>query len=236
MSVMDYKGDKVYPAPEDRIYKKDFPSEEELFTYGVDVPVPGSMDELRCEYIDDEKFPFELEQLEGYKVPPLGITLVYKNGVGRNKRWTIFKAGTFREDKFTLGKEFGAKSKEMIAIREDNRESSMIEGIRQSFEERGIEIDGRDNADVLGAMTKIAMDKVHDDASAREARLFVELMYKILGKKEENKERREDKALDMAEHSMDLVQQVLELSEQLIAEKKGEIVEAKLYDVPDDED
>ncbi len=219
---MDYKDfiEGKYPEPKDWLTGKDFPDKDELFVYGEDIPIPESIDDLRCRYNEDDRFPLVLTDLEGYKIPPLGLTAVWVNG-GGGKKGFAYPPGTFREDKFTMNKELGANVEQVLAIREDLRTERMVEGICKSFEEHGIIIDGRSKTEVLGAMAKVAMDKVFDDKSAREARMFVETMYKILGQKEENKEKRESKAVDLAGQSMELVQQVLEWTEA----QKGEIVE-----------
>ncbi len=227
---MDYKNfiENKYPEPKDRLTGKDFPNADELFVYGEDMPIPESTEELRCRYNEDDRFPLVFTDLKGYKIPPLGLTAVWVNG-GGGKKGFAYPPGTFREDKFTMNKELGANVEQVLAIREDLRTERMVEGICKSFEEHGIIIDGRSKTEVLGAMAKVAMDKVFDDKSAREARMFVETMYKILGQKEENKEKRESKAVDLAGQSMELVQQVLEWTEA----QKGDIVELEFVEDDD---
>jgi hypothetical protein len=239
MEHLDYK-DKIpgkYPDPKDRMVAKDFPSPGELFTYGEDFPMPESMDDLRCRYNEDERVedgelvnPLVLDNLSGYKVPPLGLTAVYMHG-GGGKKGFAYPPGTFRENKHTMNMELGSTPEKALEIREDNRVKKMIAGIREALEERDYEFDGRTNADVLGMVTKVAMLKVIDDDSAREARMFVELMYKILGTKEDNKERREDKAFDLASQSMEAVQQVLDYTEKML---NKDVVDIPVYDVDED--
>jgi hypothetical protein len=228
---MDYKDFKEgkYPEPGKRLTSKDFPSLDELFVYGEDIPIPESMEELRCRYNEDDRFPLVLTDLEGYKAPPLGLSAVWTNG-GGGKKGFVYPPGTFREDKFTMNKELGANTEQVLAIREDKRTERMVDGIRQSFEEHGITLDGRSKTEVLGAMAKVAMDKVFDDKSAREARMFAETMYKILGTKEENKERREKKPTYTLDEAREWLEFTKEAREQLLRE---DVMELKF--VEDDE-
>ena len=111
-NVMDYK-DKIdgeFPEPQDRKTAKDFPPLERLFIYGEDIPVPESKEQLRYEY----PFPDDigLKDLEGKKVPPLGLSYISKAG-GGGKWGFVYQPGTFFEDTVTIGKKDGVSQTEI---------------------------------------------------------------------------------------------------------------------------
>ena len=241
MEHIEYKNflEGKYPKPEDRMRKASFPDESELFTYGVDFPMPESMDDLRAEYREDERFPLVLTELEGYKVPPFGLTVVSASGSG-HKQGIIYVPGTFRESRTQFGKDYGMTPQSAVAIREDNKVIAMVAGIKEAFDEKGIEINGHSKEAVLGALVKQATLKVIDEPSAREAIKITEMMYKILGLKEESKERREGKVLDLAGAAVGTVQTVLKLTEEvarltklLEQYQRGEIVQGEFTPLED---
>ena len=225
---MDYKNEYInfeegkYPKPENRMRKSSFPDESELFTYGVDFPMPESMDDLRCEYREDERFPLVLEDLEGYRVPPFGLTVVSASGSG-HKQGIIYVLGTFRKDMVRFGKEFGISPQAAVVIREEGNVKAMVEGISRSFEKHEkYTLDKRSSAAVYEAVAEVVMDKIFDDKTSREALKLLGMLDKMFfGVGDDNK--KADKALDLAKESMNVVQDVLAWTE----EKKGEIIEAE---------
>jgi hypothetical protein len=139
----------------------------------------------------------------------------------------MYRPGTFRENKHTIGKEYGAETDNMLAIRDSTKVERIADGIRQSFEEHGVIIDGRENADILGAVAKVVMDKVFDDTSSREAIKLLGMMDKMFFGGE-SKEKQASKVFDLAKESMDVVKDVLAWTEKM----KGEIIDVPLHDLP----
>ena len=140
---MDHKDPNLYPEPEDRYLPSDFPPIEMLYIYGKDIPVPESIDDLRCEY----RFPEDigLADLDGYRVPPYGLAFVTKAGGGYKKPpsgaggW-IYPAGTFFRDDYTLNKPKGVNNAEMVVYREEARKNAMVDGAISAFEEMGLAV------------------------------------------------------------------------------------------------
>lgn len=223
--MKDYKSfvPGKYPEPEDRMRKVTFPSEDELFTYGDDFPMPESMEDLRCEYKEDERFPLVLADLEGYKVPPLGLTCVSASGSG-HKHGIIYTPGVLREDKTRFGKEFGMTSADAVTIREDKKAAEIVAGIRRSFDKQGVVLYGHSTPEILGAMAEVVMDKVFDEPSAREARMFLKDMTELLIAKEEGAKKKES-ALTIEE-----ARALLKITEQAMANKQGEVIDVEFVD------
>ncbi len=241
---MDYKNyeEGKYPEPQDRMNAKDFPSLEELFVYGEDIPVPMMEQQLRCKYNVDERSPLVLSELEGFKVPPLGLTYVAKHG-GGGKQGMAYAPGTFRENKHTLNKEFGATQIQTVVIREQNIKDKVVDGMLALFKDKGLaaldDIENMD-AEVVAAMMKWSVNMIDDKQSPKEAVALT----KYLWDKIEHKDKildglaaREGKALEVAGKSMDVMVAYLKQIERDIASKKGEIVDVIAYDVgePDTE-
>jgi len=235
MSELDYRDcvPNEYPEPADRMNAKDYPPSDRLYVYGEDFPMPESMADLRCKYNEDERFPLTLEELEGFKVPPLGMTAVSTAG-GGHKQGYLYKFGTFREDRSSMNKEFGIQHTDAMDIWQDKRTEAIYAGFAQSFEEHGYVLNGHEKIKVLAPMAKVALDKAFE-GSAREMRMMLEYAYKIQGTKEKDEDGRKDKALDLASQSFDTVQKFLELAEKEIAKKEAPVIEAELYDVEDNE-
>ena len=231
MSELDYKGyePEKYPEPSDRAGVKDFPREEELFTYGEDIPIPASREELRCKYNEDERNPLRLEDLTGYKVPPFGLKYVARHG-GGGKQGFIYKPGTFRENRSTFGMELGVTPAEGNLIREDKRQEAVINGIIRAFDKNEIEYSGKTPADVLGTLTFVTLDRLLDPAApVKELRLaaFTDIL-KVLTSKEETVERaRENVAVQMGMKNAETLDVAIKALTELIADKKGKVIEAE---------
>ena len=238
MSELDYRGDKEYPEPKDRMGVKDFPSGDELLVYGEDLPIPTSKEELRCKYNEDDRNPLKLEDLNGYKVPPLGLKYVAKHG-GGGKQGFIYKPGTFRENKSTFGMELGVTSAEGNLIREEGKEQATVDGILKAFDEGKIEISGRTPADVLGTLAYVVTKRLlnkEDKVPAKELRLWYTDVLKVLTSKQETVERaRENVAAQMGMKNAETLDVAIKALTELIADKKGEVVEAEFYDVSEGE-
>lgn len=236
--TLDHKGDPdKYPPPEERHCKADFPAEDELYTYGVDFPIPEAFSDLRCTYNEKEPTPpLQLEELRGYKVPPLGIDTVWVNGVGAKlgAAGMMYKPGTFREDRHTAGKEFGKMGIELATIREDNKAKAIINGITEALDKHEIEIKGDTTADVLQALTFVTLDRLLDpNTPAKELRIATfENILKELTRKEEIVERNRERVAEaMGMKSMEQLDQALDAINKLIDERKGEVIDTVPYDV-----
>jgi len=222
-----------------RMTKADFPPIDELPRYGVDVPVPTSFDELKCEYKENEGTPpLQFEELEGYCVPPEGIVSVWVNGVGsRGGRGPmVYKPGTFRENRHTINKELGISREEIHLIREETLRNAAINGVRRALEKNEIEIHGNLPADTLEALMYVSVDRLLDPSTpAKELRLLAfQDIVKVLGRKEETTEAaRENLAMKLGIKSLESMDDALSALTDLIAEKKGKVVDAELYDVED---
>jgi len=215
----------------EQITKAELPTVEELPRYTKDT-APTSIEELKCLYKEDDRTPLVLpDSLIGYCVPPEGIVSVWVNGVGARagRGPMMYAPGTFREDRHTIGKELGAETDDMLALRESSKVKKIADGIRQSFEEHGVIIDGRENADILGAVAKVVMDKVFDDTSSREAIKLLGMMDKMFFGGE-SKEKQAGKVIDLAKESMDVVKDVLKWTEA----QRGEIINAEFIPPPED--
>ena len=241
MSEFDYKDyqPEKYPDPLDRLAVKDFPAEDELFTYGVGIPVPTSREELRCTYNEDDRNPLRLEDLVGYKVPPFGLKYVAKHG-GGGKQGFIYKPGTFRQNRSTFGMELGVTPDGANLIRESKRQEAVIDGIIRAFDKNEIEYSGNTPADVLGTLTFVTLDRLLDkDAPVKELRLaaFTDIL-KVLTTKEETVERaRENVAAQMGMKNAETLDVAIKALTELIADKKGEVIDAEdgeFYDVSEE--
>ena len=204
--MLDYKGDKEYPEPDKRILKADFPSVSELYRYGDEVPVPACVEELRCKYTEKEPTPpLKLEELEGYYVPPLGIVTVSASGQGlrAGKAGWIYKAGTFREDRHTIGKELGTTNTELVIAREQARRDSFEAGVISVLEDKGVlELDilKDKSPQVIEGLAAWAMKMIDDKEASRDAVNFVKLyLDKIAHKDEVLKKLRKEDTFTMSE-------------------------------------
>lgn len=181
---MDYKEYKEgkYPEPDDRKRPKDFPPVDDLFTYGIDIPVPQNVGELRCQYNDDEKDTLVLADLDGYKVPPLGILTVGVHGSG-HARGFIYPPGTFRKNIRTIGLALGADQNQLAVGRAEKKISKIVSGVQRSLEKHDYQIKlGGSSADIdtLDVLAEIVTDKIIAEDSAREARQWFGDLNKIV--------------------------------------------------------
>ena len=238
---MDYKNHEPgkYLEPEDRKTAKDFPSLEELFIYGEDIPVPGTVDELRYKY----PFPpgVELKDLEGRKVPPLGLSYISKAGGGG--RWGfVYQPGTFFEDKVTINKELGKSTAELTIIREQSIKNKAVQGMAALFEEKGLasfkdteSLDG----EVVAAGLKWAFEMIEKSKNPREALNFIKYFWDKIEHKDkvlDSLAAREGKALDFGIMTMKMLDEKLAGLDTLIAREKGEVVDTEFFDVSGDPD
>ena len=220
-----------------------FPPIEELQVYGVDVPVPTSFDELRARYNEKEPIPpLKLEELEGYCVPPPSINVVAVNGVGIIAQKGIsggwrYPAGTFREDKSSIGKELGKTADELIGLREKARKENVVNAMADLFEEKGLatfDVIKDKDPQLIAAAMSWAFEKIDKSDNPKEALNFVKYMWDKLGSKDILRGR-EDKSMDLAVRSVETIDAALTAITKMIEEKKGEVIEAELYDVTGDE-
>jgi len=195
--VLDYKDyeDGKYPEPSDRCVASDFPKIEELHTYGVDFPLPESLDELRGHYNEDERNPLVLADLEGFKVPPLGLHTIGVNGTGfqpkrdsRGGGW-IYPASTFRDgEKYKVNRELGPTMDDIVKTREENRKRAYTDGIIKKLEDEGLAtFDNLKEKDpqAIEALAYMALDFIIKAESPKEARLFLENYYEKMQEKDE---------------------------------------------------
>ena len=220
---LDYKNfeEGKYPEPENRKTAKDFPGLDELFVYGVDVPVPSSMDELRCRYNPDPRVPLVLADLEGYKVPPLGMASVAKHGSG-HRQGILYPPGTFRENRHTFNKELGVNPVEANIIRKDSQIEAIKSGLLKAYKENNIKISGNSTAEVLGTFTYVVADKLlKDEAPVKELRLLWEKTVSLLSASEESADKlREVYTTQLGIKSLDAANNMIEALNNIIAEKK----------------
>ncbi len=234
---MDYKNyeEGKYPEPADRRVKKDYPEKEQLFVYGEDFPMPESMDDLRCTYNEDDRFPLELEELRGFKVPPLGMSYVSTIG-GGGRLGMSFRPGTFRKNRGTIGKEFGKTTTELTLIQADKKEQAMLSALAKGMDKHGIKITGSSSADTLEAFWTVVVERLLDpDTPIRELRLagLTDIPKILSAKKESADKARENVAAEFGKMSMKVLVKMLGGVDGLIADKKGEIVDIELHDVGD---
>ena len=184
--MKDYRNykDGKYPLPIDRCVASDFPAIEELFVYGEDFDIPVSFEDLRGKYNEDERNPLALEDLKGYRVPPLGLHTIGKNGSGfqpkRDKRgggW-IYPAGTFRDNLYKPNALLGPTTSEMVASREEKRKDAQTNAVMAFLSKKyeGEELDviltdvskSKEERAVQG-MLLWALQMIDDKGAAREA-------------------------------------------------------------------
>ena len=176
MNEKDYREfeEGKYPAPSDRKRPKDFPPIDELFTYGVDFPLPTDVGGLRCKYNEDGESPLDLLSLDGFAVPPLGITVVGKHGSG-HARGFIYPPGTFRLNEHTIGLAKGATQDEMVVAKAEKKVSKIVAGVQRSLEKHDYIFKmGGEGSDIntLDVLAEIVTDKIINEDSAREARMW----------------------------------------------------------------
>lgn len=234
---MDYRGDTdLYPV-EERMTKDTFPPISELYVYGEDVPVPESVEELRCRYNENDRTPpLELHELEGYHVPPLGIVSVGVHGSGQRagRSGMIYPAGTFREDRHTIGKELGASGAEMALARERQRKDAVVDAMAILFEDKGyaiFDVVKDKDPQIVAAAFKWAFEKVDDSDSPREAINFVKLLLNKLEHKTGVVEEMESRQAKLTiEEAFDLIDKTAKLIENKMY---GEAVEGEFEDLTD---
>lgn len=210
----DYEEGK-YPDPEERVMPDDFPSVDELFVYGADIDCPETEEDLRCKYNfppphPDVQVP-TIESLEGYRVPPFGLSLVTKLGGGMKGSKFIYGPGTFFEDMYGIEKALGPTNAELIVKREEQRKNAMIDGMADFLEEKGLleavgTIKDKD-AEVIRALFRLALEFIHKSENPKEARLLANDIADRLALKDESIDRNKgklqwtkeqlDKVLDM---------------------------------------
>ena len=237
--MKDYKDyiEGKYPEPEDRRKPKDFPSLDELYTYGYDFAMPESFDELRCQYNEDERNSLVLADLSGYKVPPLGLGLVAKHG-GGNMRGFIYPPGTFRENKSTIGKELGFTAIELTDMREQARRDNVVNAMANLFEEKGLatfDVIKDKDPQLIAAAMSWAFEKIDQSDNPKEALNFVKYMWDKLGSKDTVGDR-EGKVVDLATTSMKTIDAALVALTKIIEEKQGEVITTVPFDVTGDPD
>ena len=216
----DYKGfeEGKYPEPTARKRPKDFPAVDELFTYGVDIPIPITMGQLRCAYNESDEDPLILELLDGYKVPPLGITKVGVHGSG-HARGFIYPPGIFRLNEHTVGLAKGATQSEMVIAKAEKKVNKIMAGVQRSLEKHDyiIKMGGADaDLDTLDVVAEIVMDKIITEDSAREARQFLGDLNKLVDNQGAIIDDRNSMAREMAEMGKPQLDAILEYTENVI--------------------
>ena len=224
---MDYKDfvEGKYPEPDKRLTSKDFPDADELFVYGEDRPVPESDKDLRCRYNHDDKFPLVFTDLEGYKVPPLGLTAVWVNG-GGGKKGFAYPPGTFREDKFTVDKEFGADSKEMVIAREQSKKDAIIDVVSTYLENKGIltlDVMRDKSPQMIAAAVLWALGIIDDSGSPREALNMAKWLESKVSQEGETLGKATKKSTFTLDEAREWLKFTKEAREQLL-EEQGDIV------------
>ena len=228
-SDLDYKEyqEGKYPEPKDRRNPEDFPSVDELLVYGVDVPCPESVDDLRCPYNfpeqpedrDDVRVP-TIADLHGYKAPPYGLSLVTKLGGGMCSPKFIYAPGTFFENMFGIEKALGPTNAEMIVKREEQRKNAMIAGMADFLEEKGLieaisTIKDKD-AEVIEALFRLALEFIYDSRNPKEARLLANDIADRLADKDAAIKRNEGKP----QWTQAQVDKVLEMTGELLRRER----------------
>ena len=225
---------------EKALTKADFPPVEELPRYGRDVPVPTSFDELRCKYNEKEPCPpLKLEELEGYCVPPDGIVIVAVHGGGlkSGQGAMVYRPGTFREDRHTAGKEFGKSHKELTMLRHQGRKEKVLDGLAPLLAEKGYlaiaDVIDKD-PEVIAAVMSWAFEIIDGAKNPREALNLATYLWDKLDHEQSILDNLGKSDNPLAEKSMDVLKQMAGIDDELIAKEKGEIIDAKLYDVEDE--
>ena len=141
--------------------------------YGIDIPVPKTKDELRCEYRMEEA-GLTLKDLDGYKVPPLGLKFVTKLGGGYGYGWGfIYGMNTFFENRYGIDKELGKTHSEMMLARVQVRKDAEVAGYVRRLEEEGIDILGSEqelDVKTTEARAYLALDFIITDKNSKEMR------------------------------------------------------------------
>lgn len=219
----DYEPGK-YPEPEDRCIASDFPKPEELFTYGVDFPMPESLEDLRGQYNLRDEFPLVLEDLEGYKVPPLGLHTIGVNGNGFQSRkghcsarggGFIYGPGTFREDKYGMNKELGPRIEDSVAVREQRRKDAVVNTLARLFEEGGytqVDVLKEKDPQVMAAGIAWVFNMINEAKNEREALNFLKFIWEKTEDKEDVLNRLKERSLaaKLAGQSMELIDKLLD--------------------------
>ena len=219
-TMLDYKDyeEGKYPEPEDRVSKDDFPPAEDLFVYGEDVPIPESFEELRCKYNLDDRNPLVLEDLEGYKVPPLGLTTVSKNGGGfqaKRKGGWVYPPDTFRKNKYGINMELGATHDAITIARERKAKEAQTEAIITFLKDKlGDEMDFEDantfkSAKAVEGLMLWSLQMIDDKQAAREAVRVMEWYVKQQQHKDDIIDRHKEKEMTFSE-ALEFVKQVKE--------------------------
>lgn len=228
--MIDFRGETdEYPLDE-RKKKETFPPINRLLVYGEDVPLPETFDELRCTYTNNERTPpLELHELEGFCVPPLGLTHVLSNGAGKCGRYYVYKPGTFRADRHSSGLELGLTGRELAIAKHKKHKEAIEDAIAETFEEKGLDIFNslydKDSA-VIAAMFKWAMKMIDESDNAREAINFIKLTLSRLDHQVDALDNLKEKPALSVEDALKLIDKTAELME-----NKVEFIEGKVEDI-----
>jgi hypothetical protein len=245
LNELDYLNyeDGKYPEPEDRCIASDFPKPEELYTYGVDFPMPESFDDLRGHYNERDEAPLVLEDLRGYKVPPLGLHTIGVNGNGfqpkRDERGGGFIYGpdTFRKDLFGINKALGPRHEDMVAVREENRKNAVIDALASLFESEGytqIDVLKEKDPQVMAAGISWVFKMINASKNEREALNFLKFIWEKTEYKEDVLARLKERSLAarLAGQSMELVDKLLdELDDERRRREAYESVDISVQDI-----
>jgi len=215
-----------------------FPPKEELLRYGVDVPVPSSIDGLLCEYNEKEPTPLlQLHELDGYCVPPEGIIRVLVNGVGirAGQGPMVYPAGTFRVDRHTIGKALGKTHQELTILRHEGRKNKVIDALAIFFEKKEMIdpalVTDKDPA-VIAAMMVWAAEMVDDKQSPKEAVNLTKYLWDKVDNEQKILDKHTPEAGEVAVRALDTIDTLLAK----LDKEAGEIIEGTVpFDVSGEE-
>lgn len=242
--MKDYKNfePNKYPEPADRKSAKDFPDKSELFVYGVDIPVPKTEDELRCEY-RMEGSGLTLADLDGYRVPPLGLKFVTKLGGGYGYGWGfIYGMNTFFENVYGIDKPLGKTQPEMMLARVQVRRDAEVAGYVKRLEEEGFDILGSEqglDVETTRALAYLALDFIISDKSGKEMRQLFNDFCKRQAHKAEMVDRHSgvEEVAKMGKAGYEAIDKAYELLEKEREKLEAyESVDVTVTDIDDDDD
>lgn len=226
-----------FPDPKERRRSTDFPPVHDLGTYGVDLPVPTTRDDLRCRYNETPAIPLVLSELDGYRIPPLGLLSVGVGGSGHAKGF-IYPNGVFRPDVVSIGQLHGANTNDLQVARADAKTKAITTGIQEAFQEAGREITGKTDADTLQAFAKLVTEKaLDDDAPLREVRMWYNDVHKIMTSAEEVKAERNSLRRKMEElgiQALDVILAETKRAKELKELQDGNTIDGDFEDVEDE--
>jgi hypothetical protein len=151
----------------------------------------------------------------------------------------IYPAGTFREDRSTIGKEFGASNKELLVAREQTRRDGFEAGVIAVLEKEGIlELDilKDKSRQVIEGLATWAMKMITDKESSRDAVAFLKLYVDKIDHKDEVIAKLKEKktfTMDEAQEWLEFTEKAMKIAKQ---ETESAVVDAKLYDVSGESD